>query len=156
MAYHIRVQCLSVSALLVIVDVYKADYPMRGFIPQGVTDNRNPDEHKYLFVFVREQDPMTLVSTVVDWGGGGVCVFAWHNGLCMHSVAFGFSFGLSLSPPHSSLPTLPHLVRRWGAECGEEGERWIWKHIPRFSKVLKIVTFNKRTCRNAGVCAPSG
>ena len=75
MAYHIRVQCLSVSALLVIVDVYKADYPMRGFIPQGVTDNRNPDEHKYLFVFVREQDPMTLVSIMVDWGGGGgMCI----------------------------------------------------------------------------------
>eukprot|EP00731_Ephydatia_muelleri_P013047 Em0007g357a len=47
------------SSLLVIVDVYKADYPMRGFIPPGVTDNRNPDEHKYLFVFVREQDPIT-------------------------------------------------------------------------------------------------
>ncbi|KAL5509070.1 hypothetical protein EMCRGX_G004353 [Ephydatia muelleri] len=51
------------SSLLVIVDVYKADYPMRGFIPPGVTDNRNPDEHKYLFVFVREQDPMTSTVT---------------------------------------------------------------------------------------------
>ena len=50
------------SSLLVIVDVYKADYPVRGFIPQGLPDNRNPDEHKYLFVFVREQDPMTSVS----------------------------------------------------------------------------------------------
>eukprot|EP00731_Ephydatia_muelleri_P013024 Em0007g334a len=48
------------SSLLVIVDVYKADYPMRGFIPPGLPDNRNPDEHKYLFVFVREQDPTTL------------------------------------------------------------------------------------------------
>ena len=62
MPYHIWVQCLSVSALLVIVDVYKADYPMRGFIPPGLPDNRNPDEHKYLFVFVREQDFETSVS----------------------------------------------------------------------------------------------
>eukprot|EP00731_Ephydatia_muelleri_P013054 Em0007g364a len=55
------------SSLLVIVDVYKADYPMRGFIPPGVTDNRNPDEHKYLFVFVREQDPMTSSTTFYSW-----------------------------------------------------------------------------------------
>ena len=53
---------LSVSAYLVIVDVYKADYPMRGPLPQGFSGTPTPDEHKYLFVFVREQDPATLVS----------------------------------------------------------------------------------------------
>ena len=45
-----------------IVDVYKADYPMRGPLPQGFSGAPTPDEHKYLFVFVREQDPVTSVS----------------------------------------------------------------------------------------------